>query len=84
VLAAALPRIEAAPGTAVDGVVSVRHDPMDAIEETCMTPTTTRSVRSLRRVAEGWLHIDLPNHVADLGLRDATVGSLRGTGEPGA
>jgi hypothetical protein len=49
-----------------------------------MTPTTTRSSRSLRRIAEGWLHIELPNHVADLGLPDATVGSLRGTGEPGA
>jgi hypothetical protein len=49
-----------------------------------MTPTTTRSSRLLRRIAEGWLNIDLPNHVADLGLPDATVGSLRSTGEPGA
>ena len=33
-LADARPLIETAAGTSVDGVASIRHDPMDAIEET--------------------------------------------------
>jgi len=37
VLRAALPRLEAAVGEVVIGSVSVRHDPMDAIEETILS-----------------------------------------------
>jgi hypothetical protein len=37
VLLAALPELEAAAGGAVIGSVSVRHDPMDAVEETIFT-----------------------------------------------
>src|SRR4051794_30212898 len=36
-LARALPELEAAAGRPVEGEVSVRHDPMDAIEETLHT-----------------------------------------------
>jgi hypothetical protein len=77
VLARVLPLIEEAAGAPVDGVVSIRHDPMDAIEETLHTGPGPRFDEIIlfttpHRI-ESWLHIDLPHRVAHLGLPVMTV-----------
>jgi hypothetical protein len=76
VLADALPLIEQAAGTAVDGVVSIRHDPMDAIEETLNEAEFDEIIlfTAPHRI-EAWLHVDLPHRVAHLGLPVTTVSS---------
>jgi hypothetical protein len=74
VLALALPLYEEAAGGPVDGSVSVRHDPMDAIEETLRAGTYDEIILStLPRSVSRWLHIDLPHRVAHLGLPLTTV-----------
>jgi hypothetical protein len=74
VLADALPLIEQAAGTVVDGVVSIRHDPMDAIEETLHDEDFDEIILStLPRAVSRWLHLDLPHRVAHLGLPLTTV-----------
>ncbi|MEA2217640.1 MAG: hypothetical protein QOJ35_266 [Solirubrobacteraceae bacterium] len=74
VLAAALPLIEQAAGHAVDGVVSIRHDPMDAIEETLLdSPFDEIILATAPHDLERWLHVDLPHRVAHLGLPVTTV-----------
>jgi hypothetical protein len=74
VLAQALPLIEQAAGHAVEGVVSIRHDPMDAIEETLLAePFDEIILATAPHGVERWLHVDLPRRVAHLGLPVTTV-----------
>ena len=76
VLTAALPLIEEAAGTPVDGDVSIRHDAMDAIEETLRDADFDEIIlfTAPHRI-ERWLHVDLPHRVAHLGLPVTTVTS---------
>jgi hypothetical protein len=74
VLALALPLLEEAAGGPVDGSVSPRHDPMDAIEEALHDGDFDEIILStLPRGVSAWLHIDLPHRVAHLGLPLTTV-----------
>jgi hypothetical protein len=74
VLALALPLIEAAIEGPVDGSVSPRHDPMDAIEEALHDGDFDEIILStLPRGVSSWLHLDLPHRVAHLGLPLTTV-----------
>ena len=74
VLALALPLIDQAAGTHADGAVSIRHDPMDAIEETLNEGDFHEIILStLPRSVSRWLHVDLPSRVAHLGLPVKTV-----------
>ena len=74
VLARAIPLLEAAAHRPVDGSVSVRHDPMDAIEEALMHEDFDEIILStLPRHLSRWLHLDLPHRVAHLGLPLTTV-----------
>jgi hypothetical protein len=74
VLAAALPLLEEAAHRPVDGSVSARHDPMEAIEEALMGDEFDELILStLPRSISRWLHIDLPRRVAHLGLPLTTV-----------
>jgi hypothetical protein len=69
-----LPLVEEAAGHAVQGVVSIRHDPMDAIEETLHDePFDEVILATAPHGVERWLHIDLPHRVAHLGLPVTTV-----------
>jgi hypothetical protein len=74
VLALALPLIAEVAGGAVDGSVSRRHDPMDAIEETLHDGDYDEIILStLPRAVSRWLHLDLPSRVGHLGLPVTTV-----------
>ena len=74
VLALALPLLSDAAGAPVDGMVSRRHDPMDAIEETLHDEDFDEVILStLPHAVSRWLHIDLPRRVAHLGLPVTTV-----------
>jgi hypothetical protein len=73
-LKAAIPQVEEAAGTAVQGTVSIRHDPMDAIEETLRAhPFDEIILATAPHPVEARLHIDLPHRVAHLGLPVTTV-----------
>jgi hypothetical protein len=74
VLASVLPAIEAAAGAPVSGSVSIRHDPMDVIEDALWSGhfnevmiVTTPHPRAHR------LHLDLVSRVEHLGLPVTTV-----------
>jgi hypothetical protein len=74
VLALALPLIDRAAGGPADGSVSIRHDPMDAIEETLHDGKFDEVILStLPRSVSRWLHVDLPRRVAHLGVPVTTV-----------
>jgi uncharacterized membrane-anchored protein len=74
VLALALPLLDRAAGTHVDGSVSHRHDPMDAIEEALDGSDFAEIILStLPPSVSRWLHHDLPGRVAHLGLPVTTV-----------
>jgi hypothetical protein len=74
VLALALPLIDRAAGTHATGSVSTRHDPMDAIEESLESGKFDEIILStLPRSVSHWLHVDLPDRVAHLGLPVTTV-----------
>jgi len=74
VLALALPLIDEAAGGQAEGSVSIRHDPMDAIEETLNEGDFQEIILStLPRSVSRWLHVDLPSRVAHLGLPLRTV-----------
>jgi hypothetical protein len=74
VLALALPLYEEAAGGPVDGSVSIRHDPMDAIEETVRDANFDEIILStLPHSVSRWLHVDLPRRVGHLGLPVTTV-----------
>jgi hypothetical protein len=65
----ALPAIEAAAGSHVIASVSVRHDPMDAIEETLFSEPVDEILISVpRHRLSHWLHQDLPNRLKHYGL----------------
>jgi hypothetical protein len=89
VLALALPLIEEAAGAPVEGSVSPRHDPMDAIEEALHDGDYDEIILStLPRTVSAWLHIDLPHRVGHLGLPLTTViaheGAVRSPQAPAA
>ncbi len=74
VLREMLPALREAAGTDVDGFVSTRHDPMDAIEEQLHEQPVDALVLAMpARHLEGWLHADLPHRVRHLGLPVTTV-----------
>jgi hypothetical protein len=74
VLALALPLIDQAAGVPAEGTVSIRHDPMDAIEETLHDGNFNEIILStLPRSVSRWLHVDLPHRVSHLGLPVTTV-----------
>ena len=74
VLALALPLIDEASGRRADGSVSIRHDPMDAIEEALSEGDFDEIILStLPHSVSRWLHVDLPHRVAHLGLPLTTV-----------
>ena len=74
VLALALPLLEQAAGSHVTGSVSLRHDPMDAIEEALLADHFDEIILStLPHAVSIWLHVDLPRRVAHLGLPTTTV-----------
>jgi hypothetical protein len=74
VLALALPLIQEAARSWVDGYVSPRHDPMDAIEEALHDGDFDEIILStLPRSVSIWLHVDLPHRVGHLGLPVTTV-----------
>jgi uncharacterized membrane-anchored protein len=75
VLELALPLLEAAAvGGVVDGAVSSRHDPMDAIEEALHDGEFHEVILStLPQHVSGWLKADLPGRVEHLGLPVTTV-----------
>ena len=69
VLAQTLPEMRTAAGVPVDGSVSTRHDPVDAIEEVLHDePVDELIIATTPHHIEGWLHVDLPHRVAHLGL----------------
>jgi hypothetical protein len=73
-LALALPLYDEAAGGEVDGSLSIRHDPMDAIEDALRTGDYDEIILStLPRSVSRWLHVDLPHRVAHLGLPVTTV-----------
>ncbi|MBV9292287.1 MAG: hypothetical protein JO222_07550 [Frankiales bacterium] len=69
VLEEATPAIERAVGTRVVGSVSIRHDPMDAVEETLHNEPVDEIIVSVapHGVAR-WLHQDLPHRLEHFGL----------------
>jgi hypothetical protein len=74
VLALALPLLDEAAGNAADGSVSLRHDPVDAIEETLHDGEFDEIIiATLPRSVSRWLHVDLPHRLAHLGLPVTTV-----------
>ena len=74
VLEQALPLIDQAAGMPAAGSVSLRHDPMDAIEETLREGDFHEVIVStLPHGLSHWLHTDLPSRVAHLGLPVTTV-----------
>jgi hypothetical protein len=74
VLLRALPAIQDAADGAVRGRVSVRHDPMAAIEEMLHDEPFDEIMLSLHsHLVERWLHVDLARRLARLGLPVTTV-----------
>ncbi len=75
-LHAASPLLEQAAGTRVIGSVSIRHDPMDAIEETVFSEPVDEIILALPTHA--WvarIHQDLEHRLGHLGLPVTTVPS---------
>ncbi|MBI5106558.1 MAG: hypothetical protein HZB46_16505 [Solirubrobacterales bacterium] len=69
VLLRALPAIQDAADDAVRGRVSVRHDPMDAIEEALADEPFDEILLSVvPHGLERWLHVDLAHRLARLHL----------------
>ena len=74
VLALALPLLDEVAGTPIEGSVSIRHDPMDAVEETLQEAEFSEIIVStLPRSVSRWLHVDLPRRLGQLGLPVTTV-----------
>jgi hypothetical protein len=75
ILARALPDIARAAGASVTGTVSIRHDPMDAIEGVLFDePFDEIIILQRPHGIMQLLHLDLSHRVAHLGLRVTTVG----------
>ena len=74
VLALALPLIDEASGGTSTGSVSLRHDPMDAVEEALQAGAFHEIILStLPRSVSRWLHVDLPHRLSHTGLPVTTV-----------
>lgn len=74
----ALPRIQDAADGAVRGRISVRHDPMAAVEELLHDePFDEIIVAVATRELERRLHVDLPHRLAHLGLTVTVVDQER-------
>jgi hypothetical protein len=74
VLLRALPRIQDAADGAVRGRVSVRHDPMAAVEEMLHDePFDEIMVSVVPHAVERWLHLDLAHRLSHLGLPVTSV-----------
>jgi len=74
VLALALPLLQEAAGGPVEGSVSIRHDAMDAVEETLRDGDFHEiMVATMPRHVSHWLHMDLPRRLAHTGLPVTTV-----------
>ena len=74
VLALALPILQDAVPGAVTGAASVRHDPMDAVEEVLAAEAFDEIILStLPHHVSMWLHVDLPRRLGHLGLPVTTV-----------
>jgi hypothetical protein len=73
-LATALALIEAAAGHSAHGTVSVRHDPVDAIEEFLQNEPFDEIILAIAPDdVEGPRDIDLPRRLAHFGILVATV-----------
>ena len=71
----ALPDLETAAGGPVIGSVSVRHDPMDAIEETIFAEPVDEIMLAVpEHHVSTWLHQDLPHRLQHYALPVAVVG----------
>lgn len=70
VLLETLPMLEeAAAGGPVIGSVSVRHDPVDAIEETLLSEPVEEILLALApSVSARWMHMDLPRRLQRFGV----------------
>ena len=75
VLMRVLPKLQDAADDAVRGRISVRHDPMAAIEEMLHDEPFDEIILSIaaRHHFERWLHLDLPHRIAHLGLPVTTI-----------
>ena len=74
VLRATLRDLEAAAGAPVIGSVSVRHDPVDAVEQILFSePIDEIIVSVVEHGVARWLHQDLPHRLKHLGLPVTTV-----------
>jgi hypothetical protein len=75
-LRAVLPEIEAAAGGHVIGSVSVRHDPMDVVEDVLYSEPIDEIILSvtIHNIAR-WLHQDLQHRLHHYGLPVTTVGA---------
>ena len=74
VLEAAIPRLKEAAGSAVDGAVSSRHDPFDAIEEALNEGEFHEVILStLPHHLSQWLHADIPHRLAHRRIPVTTV-----------
>lgn len=70
----ASPLLEKAAGGHVIGSVSVRHDPMDAVEETVNDEPINEIILSIpTHHLATWTHQDLPHRLKHLGLPVTTV-----------
>jgi hypothetical protein len=69
VLLETLPQLEAAAGGRVIGCVSLRHDPVDAIEETILSEPVDEIMLALPpAVSTWWWHPDLPHRLPRFGV----------------
>src|SRR5262245_31830476 len=67
VLEQTLPELRGSTGVAIDGSVSTRHDPVDAIEEILHDESVDELIIAMTpHHLEGWLHVDLPHRAAHL------------------
>lgn len=74
VIQSAQPLLDEAAGHAVTTSVSIRHDAMDAIEETLRAaPFDEIILATAPHDIERWLHVDLAHRVGHLGLPVTTV-----------
>jgi uncharacterized membrane-anchored protein len=74
ILDTSIPAISDTAGASIGGEVSIRHDPMDVIEEALNTGEYDEMIVAM--VPHGplaWLHLDLPHRIAHLGLPVTTV-----------
>lgn len=76
VLRDSMGELEAAAGGAVIGTVSVRHDPMDAIEDVLYNEPIDEIILSVTtHTIARWLHQDLRARLAHYGLPITTIGT---------